>query len=416
MFKLPIDQAFLASSMTKVIQPLSTTAPSKALFSKATATAKNLVTHVPKPSRPSASSSLLEPSFTKMIPPSALAPFTLWAAISLLCVSIMTSTSIVVDAAPAKHTPAPNNLVSAMDFTVSATSPLPLQLQLEARVAGTQKLAYLPTSGPSMDFYYLNYRPAYIAGESKLDFWMLTPEGSTPPKTASLELFDEYGKIRLATLVPEGTEVPQKVANKNEPFLWKSWTIPKTLKADFDFSEKFRVILRTSDGKLVEAKTNTKKNKRAEEEKEYTGKEEEEEVLLVKNKNKHVNSANNAETVDSTTGHPSNVNSAATPATVVVQDRQFRIKGLEATPGGQPNPAKIRVNSVAPSPAAPKMPSSTKYTNNDARATAPTSSESASHQTGEHTAGMASPAFKLHARVSSLATLAAIALTVVFIA
>ncbi|KAF9385675.1 hypothetical protein CPB97_004577 [Podila verticillata] len=416
MFKLPIDQAFLASSMTKVIQPLSTTAPSKALFSKATNTAKNLVAHLPKPSRPSTLfSSRLEPSFTKMIPPSALAPFTLWAAISLLCVSIMTSTYIIVDAAPSKHAHAPNNLVSAMGFTVSATSPLPLQLELEARVAGTQKLAYLPTSGPSMDFYYLNYRPAYIAGESKLDFWMLTPQGTPPPKTASLELFDEYGKIRLATLVPEGTKVPQKVANKNEPFLWKSWTIPKTLNANFEFSEKFRVILRTSDDETVEVvkKAKKKKNKSAEEEKEYKEEEEEEEeeevVLLVKNKNKHLKSPNNAETVDSD-------NSAVAPATVVVQDRQFRIMGLEATPGGQPNPAKMRVNSEAPPKHAPNTPSSTKYTNNNAGATVPTSPEGASDRIGEHTKSTPSSAFKLHARVSSMATLAAIALTMVYMA
>ncbi|KAK3845544.1 MAG: hypothetical protein J3R72DRAFT_436017 [Linnemannia gamsii] len=36
---------------------------------------------------------------------------------------------------------------------------------------------------------------------------------------------------------------------------------------------------------------------------------------------------------------------------VVVQDRQFRIKGLKATPGGNINPAKLHVNSVAPPPA-----------------------------------------------------------------
>ncbi|KAG0080842.1 hypothetical protein BGZ93_002833, partial [Podila epicladia] len=282
-----------------------------------------------------------------MLPPSALAPFTFWA-ISLFCASIMT-TCILVDAAPKKHTPAPNNLITAMGFTVLPTSPLPLQLQLEARVAGTQKLAYLPTSGPAMDFYYLNYRPTYIAGESKLDFWMLTPQGSTPPKTASLELFDEYGKIRLATLVPAGTEVPAAVANKNEPFLWKSWTIPKTLKADFEFSEKFRVVLKTSssdNAKSVQVMANKhgqkKKNKRADEEEEVE--EEEQEVLLVKNKNKHVNAANNAETVKSkaTVSANNKVSSASAHETVVVQDRQFRIKGLTATPGGQPNPAKMR--------------------------------------------------------------------------
>lgn len=261
-----------------------------------------------------------------------------------------------------------------------------------------------------MDFYYLNYRSAYIAGESKLDFWMLTPQGATPPKTASLELFDEFGKIRLATLVPEGTEVPQQVANKNEPFLWKSWTIPKTLNADFEFSEKFRVILRTSDDRtadVMEKGQKTKKNKYA--------KEDEEEVLLVKNKNKHFNSANNGETVATTTP-PSIDNSAAAPAMMVVQDRQLQIRGLEATPGGPPNPAKLRVNSMAPETAAPKMPSSATHTDNDASATTPTSSENASDQIGKHTMGTPSSAFKLHARVSSITTLVAITLAVVSMA
>ncbi|KAF9329189.1 hypothetical protein BG006_007691 [Podila minutissima] len=411
MFKLPIDQAFLASSLTKAIQPFSTTAPSEALFATASTTAKNLVACLPKSSH--SKSSLSKYSLAKMLPPSALAPFAFWT-ISFLCASIMT-TSVIVDAAPKKHTPAPNNLVSAMGFAVSPTSPLPLQLQLEARVAGTQKLAYLPTSGPAMDFYYLNYRPTYIAGESKLDFWMLTPQGSTPPKTASLELFDEYGKIRLATLVPAGTEVPAAAANKNEPFLWKSWTIPKTLKADFEFSEKFRVVLKTSSSsdnaksvQVTAKKHGQKKNKR----------EDEEEVPLVKNKNKHLNAANNAKTVESTKTAPTNnkVNPAAAREAVVVQDRQFRIKGLTATPGGQPNPAKQRVNSVAPEPAAPLTPSSSDKKVSPSPNTAPTSEGPHDQIVEEPTLGNASSAFKLHARVSSMATLAAISLAVVFIA
>ncbi|KAF9383668.1 hypothetical protein CPB97_006299 [Podila verticillata] len=200
-----------------------------------------------------------------------------------------------------------------MGFTVSELSPLPLQLQLEAAVAGTQKLAYLPTSGPAMDFYYLNYRPSYRAGESTIDFWMLTPQGSTPPETGSLELYDEFGKIRLATLVPEGTAIPKDMASKNEPFLWKSWAVPTTLKANFDFSEKFRVVLKTSDTQahITTAKVNkgNKKNKK------------------------------NGKRADVST-------EGVVP--VMVQDRQFRIKGLEATPGGQPNPAKVNVNHMGP--------------------------------------------------------------------
>ncbi|KAG0021766.1 hypothetical protein BGZ81_008794 [Podila clonocystis] len=258
-----------------------------------------------------------------------LTSFSFWATLAIVCISVLSSSStspLVVHAAPAKHTPAPANLIKAMGFTVSETSPLSLQLQLEAAVAGTQKLAYLPTSGPAMDFYYLNYRPSYRAGESKIDFWMLTPKGSTPPKTGSLELYDEFGKIRLATLVPSGTAIPAAAAGKNEPFLWKSWAIPATLKSEFDFSEKFRVVLKTSD---TEAAAAVKVNK-----------------------------------------HKNGKRADAEAGKVIVQDRQFRIKGLKATPGGQPNPAKVNVNHV-PASSANKAPASnadldTKNPNNKA--------------------------------------------------
>jgi hypothetical protein len=43
---------------------------------------------------------------------------------------------------------------------------------------------------------------------------------------------------------------------------------------------------------------------------------------------------------------------------MVVQDRQFRIKGLTASPGGSPNPAKLSVNSALPLD--PKANSNTK--------------------------------------------------------
>ncbi|KAF9353120.1 hypothetical protein BGX26_009095 [Mortierella sp. AD094] len=230
----------------------------------------------------------------------------LWPVMSIACIALLSASSTILpnsvaDAAPAKQV-ASKNVANAMNaLSISATSALPLQLQIEAQTAGAQKLAYLPTSGPSLDFYYLNYRPTYIAGESKIDFWMLTPQGSgEAPKTASLELYDEFGKIRLAVLVPEGTEIPKALADKHEPFLWKSWQIPKNIKSDFDFSEKFRIVLKTSDSKTVPV------NKRA----------------------------------DTAAG-------AASAVVVVAQDRQFKIKGLQASPGGKPHPAKVNVNSVA---------------------------------------------------------------------
>ncbi|KAF9905731.1 hypothetical protein EC991_001333 [Linnemannia zychae] len=294
-------------------------------------------------------------------------PFSLFSATSftLACITFLalstlsfnnnpSSLSNLASAAPAKHTLAPENLLHAMEIKFSDTAALPLQLQIESQVRGIQKLAYLPTTGPSMDFYYLNYRPTYHAGgDNKIDFWMLTPEGSPAPRTGSLELFDEFGKVRLAVLVPEGTEIPQAVANKNQPFLWKSWKIPQSLGSEFDFSEKFRVVLKTSDhiAAANKAKANAK-NKNNNEDKDKQKRQFFDDAglvdfLLVKNKNKHVTTADNASTLSSMGAGP-----------MVVQDRQLRIKGLTATPGGKPNPAKLTVNSVLPV-AAPKANANT---------------------------------------------------------
>ncbi|KAK5821156.1 hypothetical protein F5H01DRAFT_340085 [Linnemannia elongata] len=195
---------------------------------------------------------------------------------------------------------------------------------------------------------------------------MLTPEGSQAPATGSLELFDEFGKIRLATLVEEGTEVPKTVANQNQPFLWKTWKIPQTLQADFDFSEKFRIILKTSDHiaaakKAAAVAANNNNGKRQFEDDVGLV-----DFLLVKNKNKHVTSADNASTLKSMGA-----------GNMVVQDRQFRIKGLTATPGGKPNPAKLIVNSIIASPKSntyskpttdDKTTASTNNNNNNAKA------------------------------------------------
>ncbi|KAF9925998.1 hypothetical protein FBU30_004321 [Linnemannia zychae] len=229
-----------------------------------------------------------------------------------------------------------------MAIQFSDRAPLPLQLQIESQVQGAQKLTYLPTTGPSIDFYYINYRPTYHADNThsnKIDFWMLTPQGHPAPATGSLELFDEFGKIKLATLVPEGTKIPQAIANKNEPFLWASWTIPKTLAADFDFSDRFRIVLKTSDHIAAAKKAaDTDTTNSANENNKQPQKRQFDQgnsmawrdFLLVRNKNKHVTTADNASTLISTGTVP-----------MVVQDRQFRIKGLKAIPGGKPNPAKM---------------------------------------------------------------------------
>ncbi|KAK3840524.1 MAG: hypothetical protein JOS17DRAFT_727324 [Linnemannia elongata] len=278
-----------------------------------------------------------------------------------------------------------------MSLQFSDTSALPLQLQIESQVRGTQKLAYLPTTtttagggqSPSLDFYYLNYRPTYLAGSpeaGKIDFWMLTPEGSQAPATGSLELFDEFGKIRLATLVEEGTEVPKAVANQNLPFLWKTWKIPQTLQADFDFSEKFRIVLKTSDhiaaakkaAAAAAANNNNNNNNNANH---NNGKRQLGDdvaglvdFLLVKNKNKHATSADNASTLKSMGA-----------GNMVVQDRQFRIKGLTASPGGKPNPAKLTVNSIIASPKSSTSPKSA----TDDKSTASTNNNNAKVNEGD---------------------------------
>ncbi|KAF9096421.1 hypothetical protein BGX23_011352 [Mortierella sp. AD031] len=237
-----------------------------------------------------------------------------------------------------------------MQLTFSDTSALPLPLQIESQVRGTQKLAYLPTTGPSLDFYYLNYRPTYIAGQSTIDFWMISPKRTRAPKTASLELFDEFGKVRLTTLVKEGTEIPQAVASKGEPFLWKSWVVPKELKSDFDFSEKFRVVLRTSDTASAPSTPAASTTAAA-----GDGKTKAIGKKVVKNDKRTVSSSL-LNRIFKRAPAPAKESAASTPTTVkatgfvVVQDRQFRIKGLQATPGGKPNPAKLNVNSVAQPP------------------------------------------------------------------
>ncbi|KAF9363464.1 hypothetical protein BGX34_004080 [Mortierella sp. NVP85] len=164
--------------------------------------------------------------------------------ITFLLLSVMIPiSSFTVDAAPAKHTPAPNNLVK------------------------------------SMALYPFSFR---------LKPW---------------------------------TRVPQTVANKNEPFLWKSWPVPKTLKADFDFSEKFRVVFKTSDSKTVQeeeeeeeevlpaTKTGTNNEK-----KEAIKKRLDDLFELLANNTK----AKRAATITATSPVP--------VSKVVVQDRQFRMK------------------------------------------------------------------------------------------
>ncbi|KAG0259490.1 hypothetical protein BG011_002602 [Mortierella polycephala] len=331
MFRIPITRRFVNSSFNKAITSLTTTNQSNAILQTTSNAFNPLLSAITRP--PCTSTSVSATTKHCIARPHRkffLSPFSLWttlALVSFVFLSIMSPFLVITaDGAPAKNKAASDNLVNAMagGFSISDFSALPLQLQIEARVAGSQKLAYLPTSGPSLDFYYLNYRPQYKAGESKIDFWMLTPKDQKAPKSASLELYDEFGRVRLAVLVPEGTPIPQAVANKNEPFLWKSWAIPKTLDSDFDFSEKFRVVLRTSDTTITTTTTGTNKKKNN---KRFDS------ILEFLTKRK----ISPAEAAGTTAG------------AVVVQDRQFRIKGLQASPGGQPNPARVYINRAVPS-------------------------------------------------------------------
>ncbi|KAF9546234.1 hypothetical protein EC957_009973 [Mortierella hygrophila] len=345
-YKFPMartfNNTFLRSSFTKAITPLRSTAPSQAILSSVTTTLAALLSSALSHAPSTTSSSITTISGVRRARMLSR-PFTAqWATtLALLSITLFSYCSLLITpatAAPAKHTLASNKVVNSMALTFSDTSALPLQLQIESQVRGTQKLAYLPTTGPSLDFYYLNYRPTYIAGQSTIDFWMISPKGIAAPKTASLELFDEFGKIHLATLVKEGTEIPQGKAASGEPFLWKSWVVPKDLKADFDFSDKFRVILKTSfdsasNPALMNAGGRRKMVKK---------------VVKVDKRSIITSVLDNifkrAAPVKKTT-KDTPVNTAGV---TVVQDRQFRIKGLKATPGGKVNPAKLHVNSVAP--------------------------------------------------------------------
>ncbi|KAG0054434.1 hypothetical protein BGZ83_011228 [Gryganskiella cystojenkinii] len=353
---LPLSRSFLSSSLNKAMDPFTTTAPTEILLRTLSSAVASVFLTFP-PSKMARvplcdAESTGSRSHHRRRSGFAHLPLTsLWTSITLLFFLSVALVPLAIDAAPAKKN---DNRIKVMDVSMSATSALPLQLQIEAQAEGTQKLAFLPSTGPGLDFYYLNYRPSYLAGKSKIDFWMLTPKGSKPPKTASLELMDEFGKIRLATLVPEGTAVPANLANKNEPFLWKSWAIPKELNADFNFSEKFRVVLKTSDSKQVSSLTESPKVLYATQVNKDKNKRQKNEPLrfellefLVRGKNKHVNALDNAKTVKPSTSTPATAGLANGDG-YVVQDRQFRIKGLTASPGGKANPAKMYINSVAP--------------------------------------------------------------------
>ncbi|KAF9953484.1 hypothetical protein BGZ72_005372 [Mortierella alpina] len=294
------------------------------------------------------SSSILRPRSIRV---STSASSSRWSSIVFLCITLLSLSTLLspipADAAPRTHIPAPKSVTKSMGFTFSADSTLPLQLQIEAQVAGKQKLAYLPKTGPNLDFYYLNYRPSYLAGESQIDFWMFSPKGAKVPKTASLELLDEFGKIRLAVLVPEGTAVPKEIARTHEPFLWQSWKIPKTLASDFDFSDKFRVILRTSSksphkhkDRKVAAPATAAPATAAPAAAEPHQKRSilDYDVALFNGLMGKAKSADELDDDGDGTGP------------LVFQDRLFRIKGLKATPGGKPNPAKVYVNRVLIAP------------------------------------------------------------------
>ncbi|KAF9583956.1 hypothetical protein BGW38_008024 [Lunasporangiospora selenospora] len=304
MNKHPFSESFLRSSLHKALMPLRTvhfatraSSSTKATAAAATTTRAQAPSSIPtnnnhpiKTASHSLRGRLWTNSFTPFSSaftssPSSTSTTTIATALLLylsLSLSLLASSSTSLVYAAPKGKPATEDVVHAMRLTFTETSALPLQLQIEAQVKGKQQLAYLPTadswatiestpqsktsvpmrrSAPSLDFYYLNYRPTYVAGTSTLDFWMLTPEGTTAPKTASLELYDEFNRVLLAVLVPAGTKVPANTANKHEPFLWKSWKVPKSLASEFDFSDRFRLVLKTSDDtKVISANVHAKRD------------------------------------------------------------------------------------------------------------------------------------------------------------
>ncbi|KAG0044908.1 hypothetical protein BGZ83_009826 [Gryganskiella cystojenkinii] len=392
MNKHPYTSTFFRSSLQKAIMPFTHTG-----VSSPAAIARPMVTV--SSARRSRSSSISSSSSPLLF--LALTAVVLFLASAPILRSVEAAPPPIK---PARHTTAPKNLINAMDVVFSDRSPLPLQLQLEKQVGNIQKLAYLPiryipgsASAPppvtaegvrgelpnnNLDFYYINYRPLYLAGESTIDFWMLSSEGSgEPPETASLELRDEYGRVPLAVLVPEGTKVPQDLAKKNLPFLWKSWKVPKTLKSDFDFSDKFRVVLKTSATHAIKRQIAVPVPITAD----HAGvnKEEVQDKKTKKTKKEKRSSTpldflqveNNGE-IESVRAQEPAANGFKN--VLLVQDRQFKIKGLQAVPGGKPNPAKIIYNAhlttAAPLPASndpaldnakPSVNPNNQFTDND---------------------------------------------------
>ncbi|KAF9972546.1 hypothetical protein BGZ73_004316 [Actinomortierella ambigua] len=339
LFLSPVNKSFIRSTFSKAIMPLTSNSMAPSLSKRSTKVLMGVMS-------------------------------LLWVAALLAAVK---SGPSLAHAAPTKKKYAQLNVINAMSFKVSEKAALPLQLQIEATVKGQQKLAYMPQTGPALDFYYLNYRPSYLAGESKIDFWLYSSVGSKVPKTASLDLYDEYGRVKLMTIVPPGTPIPKNAA-KGEPFIWKSWAIPTSIKSKFDFSDRFRVVLTTSDDLEAAAKARAAANAAPAAAKpvvqnvaqkpgngnEHTGDQKKnlkqkryfsESIVfpmydfLAKAKSKIAGQA-----LAATAPAP------ADPAVPVVQDRILRIKGLKATPGGQPNPAKANIATSAPVPPPPSPP------------------------------------------------------------
>lgn len=91
--------------------------------------------------------------------------------------------------------------------------------------------------------------------------------------------------------------------------------------------------------------------------------------MLVKNKNKHVASADNVSTLKSMGA-----------GNMVVQDRQFRIKGLTASPCGKANPAKLTIDSIIASPKSSTFPKPT----TDDKSTASTNHNNAKANEGDN--------------------------------
>ncbi|KAG9288294.1 hypothetical protein G9A89_021325 [Geosiphon pyriformis] len=101
------------------------------------------------------------------------------------------------------------------------------------------------TGSGALDFYYLNWKTSYTAGEN-LDLFVILNPGANPPTQVLISLFDEYNRIKIADL----GDIPLGQYQVGEPFALATWKVENKLSANFDFDSGYftLVMLWQEDG------------------------------------------------------------------------------------------------------------------------------------------------------------------------